>query len=65
MATDLDPGKTEPPAEIDGAGFDDEEPEEESPGVDWKRVLVIALFLAASLAVALWTAALYAQPSAG
>lgn len=43
--------------------FGDEKPEERR-GVDWKRVLLIALFIAASVAVAIWYAALYAQPSA-
>ncbi|HEX4214846.1 MAG TPA: hypothetical protein VIA06_16125 [Candidatus Dormibacteraeota bacterium] len=62
MSTDTERREVEPLEDV--YPFGDEEPEERR-GVDWKRVLLIALFIGASLAVALWTAALYAQPSAG
>ena len=62
MSTDTERRDPEPLEEM--YPFGDETPEER-PGVDWKRVLLIALFIGASVAVALWTAALYAQPSAG
>lgn len=61
MSTDTDRREVEPIEEL--YPFGDETPEERR-GVDWRRVLLIALFIAASVAVAIWYAALYAQPSA-
>lgn len=61
MSTQSDRREVEPIEDI--YPFGDEKPDERR-GVDWKRVLLIAIFIAASVAVAIWYAALYAQPSA-